>query len=178
MTICRISELPLTVLPCPLSSFVECDFPFEGKMQQSHQRTRWDKHCKVNTKCRPEFVPSFLPQARSSHNPPLFPSESIKGHYEKIREWSLWAVPSPVLHFHNSVSNRTQLNKKTSCTTAICHVTFTTLPDMNIYCVRCTCALCSWSWIMASSCLLVSSRDFSLWLVASAFSYIYKTRTC
>lgn len=40
-----------------------------------------------------------------------------------------------------------------------------------------TCALCSCSWIMTSSCLLVSSLDLSLWLVASAFSYIYKIPT-
>lgn len=45
------------------------------------------------------------------------------------------------------------------------------------YCEYSTCALCSWSWIMASSCLLVSNLDLSLWLVASAFSYIYKTCT-
>lgn len=44
-------------------------------------------------------------------------------------------------------------------------------------CRRGTCALCSWSWIIASSCLLISSLDLSLWLVASAFSYICKTST-
>lgn len=44
-------------------------------------------------------------------------------------------------------------------------------------CWRGTCALCNWSWIIASSCLLISSLDLSLWLVASAFSYICKTVT-